>query len=425
MRLRKQLFLLNVIIAVLFTILCCFKAHGQDYSVNGTVLRLASSALPTSCNNGDVRYNSSTPTALQICDSNAWTGLNVWGSIVGTLSNQTDLNTALGLKAPLASPTFTGTVTTPLSTAGLVLTSSGGVLSSLANGSNTNLLTISSGTPAWEAIPTWNQNTTGTAANITSTSNSTLTTLSALSSIDSSVTGNYFIASPNGSTGAMTPRAFVTADLPTMTNGQLIIGKTSSAPVITTLTQGSGITITNGAGTVTIAASNSGAPNAQYNGYYQASGSNYWSNTTTGSSYGNFSATGTIPSPTVNFNTGFTTPTLPSGSLPGITFTAPYTGTLYISFSLTASSAPAENVNFQLWESSTSTEIDNIFVQLPQLDVPYCSLSGYFAVTASTSYTVVIRSTSSGGTATYINAGGQTSNVSSASMLTMRMHYIH
>jgi hypothetical protein len=36
-----------------------------------------------------------------------------WGSITGTLSSQTDLNTALGLKAPLASPTFTGTVTIP------------------------------------------------------------------------------------------------------------------------------------------------------------------------------------------------------------------------------------------------------------------------------------------------------------------------
>jgi len=33
-----------------------------------------------------------------------------WGAITGTLSSQTDLNTALALKAPLASPTFTGTV---------------------------------------------------------------------------------------------------------------------------------------------------------------------------------------------------------------------------------------------------------------------------------------------------------------------------
>lgn len=36
-----------------------------------------------------------------------------WGAITGTLSNQTDLNTALGLKSPIASPTFTGTVTVP------------------------------------------------------------------------------------------------------------------------------------------------------------------------------------------------------------------------------------------------------------------------------------------------------------------------
>lgn len=34
-----------------------------------------------------------------------------WGSITGTLANQTDLQTALNLKAPLASPTFTGTAT--------------------------------------------------------------------------------------------------------------------------------------------------------------------------------------------------------------------------------------------------------------------------------------------------------------------------
>lgn len=36
-----------------------------------------------------------------------------WGGITGTLSSQTDLQNALNLKAPLASPTFTGTVTIP------------------------------------------------------------------------------------------------------------------------------------------------------------------------------------------------------------------------------------------------------------------------------------------------------------------------
>jgi len=46
----------------------------------------------------------------------ASTSSATWGSIGGTLSSQTDLNTALGLKASLASPTFTGTVVLPSTT---------------------------------------------------------------------------------------------------------------------------------------------------------------------------------------------------------------------------------------------------------------------------------------------------------------------
>lgn len=38
---------------------------------------------------------------------------NVWGSITGTLADQTDLNSALGLKAPLLSPALTGSPTAP------------------------------------------------------------------------------------------------------------------------------------------------------------------------------------------------------------------------------------------------------------------------------------------------------------------------
>jgi len=40
-------------------------------------------------------------------------GIAAWGNITGTLANQTDLDDALALKAPIASPTFTGTVTAP------------------------------------------------------------------------------------------------------------------------------------------------------------------------------------------------------------------------------------------------------------------------------------------------------------------------
>ena len=45
-----------------------------------------------------------------------------WGQITGTLTTQTDLVSALALKAPIASPTFTGTVETPE----LIVGSSGG-----------------------------------------------------------------------------------------------------------------------------------------------------------------------------------------------------------------------------------------------------------------------------------------------------------
>lgn len=55
-------------------------------------------------------------------------GGTTWGSITGTLSSQTDLNSALNAKAPLASPTFTGTVTLPAGQAvnGVTLTTGGG-----------------------------------------------------------------------------------------------------------------------------------------------------------------------------------------------------------------------------------------------------------------------------------------------------------
>lgn len=43
---------------------------------------------------------------------------DTWGSITGTLSDQTDLQTALNLKAPLASPALTGIPTVPTATLG-------------------------------------------------------------------------------------------------------------------------------------------------------------------------------------------------------------------------------------------------------------------------------------------------------------------
>lgn len=63
--------------------------------------------------------------------------------------------------------TMLGTLTNPMTTSGdIIYGGASGVATRLPVGSNTNLLTLSSGIPAWEAIPTWNQNTTGSAASI-------------------------------------------------------------------------------------------------------------------------------------------------------------------------------------------------------------------------------------------------------------------
>lgn len=57
----------------------------------------------------------------------------------------------------------------------------------------------------------------------------------------------------------MTKKIDQTGIYASATNGQLYIGSTGAVPVLTTLTQGSNVTITNGAGSITIAASGGGS----------------------------------------------------------------------------------------------------------------------------------------------------------------------
>lgn len=119
-------------------------------------------------------------------------------------------------------------LTTALSVAqgGTGVTTSTGTGSTVLSNSPT-LVTPALGTPSSGNLanctfPTLNQNTTGTAANVTGV-----------------------VAVANGGTGQTT-----------YTNGQLLIGNTTGNTLSkATLTQGTGITITNGAGTITIASS--------------------------------------------------------------------------------------------------------------------------------------------------------------------------
>jgi len=77
-----------------------------------------------------------------------------WGSITGTLSDQTDLQTALNLLAPIASPTFTGTLTAPIvNTSGSNggLTGIEGTGAGLTPASGTDLLYPDSSSHCWHA----------------------------------------------------------------------------------------------------------------------------------------------------------------------------------------------------------------------------------------------------------------------------------
>jgi hypothetical protein len=111
-------------------------------------------------------------------------------------------------------------VTTSTGTGSVVLSTSPTLVTPLLGTPTSG--NFSSGTFTW---PTFNQNTTGTAANVTGT-----------------------VAVANGGTGQTT-----------YTDGQILIGNsTGNTLTKTTLTAGTGISISNGSGAITIAATNSG-----------------------------------------------------------------------------------------------------------------------------------------------------------------------
>lgn len=151
---------------------------------------------------------------------------------------------------------LTGIVTNPTTTPNLSLTGTltGDITGSLTSTaltatSNSTLTTLSALSLPYSqlsgTVPTWNQNTTGTAANITASSNSTLTTLSALSLPYSQVTGGpggtvtaVSVASANGFAGSSSGGATPALTISTTITG-ILQGNGTSISAATTTGSGS------------------------------------------------------------------------------------------------------------------------------------------------------------------------------------------
>jgi len=159
---------------------------------------------------GTASYGTTSGTAVYATTSG--TAVSISGSI--TESQVTNLTTDLAAKAPTASPTFTGTVTTPLTTAGYVTTTSGGVIGSVATIPNAGL-TNSSVTVNGSAIAL------GGSATVTASTTNALT-------LGSGLSGTSF----NGS-AAVT--AAVDSTIPRLTASQTFTGAQVIAPGSTSL----------------------------------------------------------------------------------------------------------------------------------------------------------------------------------------------
>ena len=129
---------------------------------NGYELEEIHDVKITSPSNGQVlKYDSAQGLWVNGTDSSGV----AWGGITGTLSSQTDLQTALDAKAPIASPTFTGTVTIPggasisgyANTTGSTVTFSNGILANA--GITASALNVASGGVLSFAADSTQQNT--------------------------------------------------------------------------------------------------------------------------------------------------------------------------------------------------------------------------------------------------------------------------
>ena len=166
----------------------------------------------------------------------------------------------------------------------------------------------------------------------------------------------------------------------------------------------------NGSGAPAWSAPVAGSPPGAYRyiGTYPQSTSNYWSNTS--GSYGEFTVVGTIPTISIQHNSGFTV-TNAGSDRPGCAFTAPRTGTIRVTFIasvLPGQIAGSNSWALQLYEGTTATALayisGGVTAQATTNAEWPVTLIGYLPVTISTSYDIRLRSATAGGSTFYVGA---------------------
>jgi len=211
----------------------------QDAAIQGKTTAAISAITPAT--GGRIYYDNQL-NVLKVYNGSSWLSIATGGSTFTLGSTSVAIGgtvtTVAGLT--LSSPTFTGTVTTPLTTAGYVTTTSGGVLGSVATIPNSGLTSNSiSGIELGNNLATL---TISSPLSGTSYNGNTATTIALASGYGdtqnpyASKTANYVLAAPNGSSGVPTFRALVAADIPSLGNisNAGAIGSTTGLVVSTT-----------------------------------------------------------------------------------------------------------------------------------------------------------------------------------------------